>query len=207
MATTKEKIFNITLSALLLAKEVAQIDTDKSNEVRILKLHWDIALESTLKDLNLDSLSTPITLELIEELDGSLSQWRYVYKYPANCALLRRIVSGFTVDNSQTLINKRVGIHLGQKVIFCNEEQAVAECVPLDLPLSALSGMATQAVALKLGILACPLITGKGAKGLREELKKDYVMAKMEAQEDDAIENLNYESEEMRSEFVRERMS
>jgi len=205
MIYTKEKIYNLTLSALLLAKEVINIATDTSNEVRVLNTHYDVALESTLKDLDLDILSTPIELELIEELDEG--PWTYVYKYPTACAHLRRIQSGFVTDNKRSHIAKKVGVYEGQKAIFTDEAQAVAECIPNTISLDMLSAMAGMALAYRLAYLAAPLITGKGAKALRESLLQAYVIAKTEAQEDDKLENFNYEEDRLRSEFVDERLS
>jgi hypothetical protein len=204
MSYTKPKIYNLALSALMLVKEVAEIETDKSNEVRVLNMHWDIALESTLKDLNLDSLSTPIELELIEELD--IGPWKYVYKYPTNCAFLRRIKSCAVTDTARTHIPKRIAMHVGQKAIFTNEFEAVGECLPKNIPLASLESMAGLALAYKLAMLSAPLITGKGAKTLLDQIEKMYIIAKHEAQESDTAENMNYDPDYIRSEFVAARL-
>jgi hypothetical protein len=204
MSYTKPQIYNLALSALLLAKEVDNTETDTSNEVRVLNIHWNTAFESTLQDLDLDSLMTPITLELIEELDEG--PWAYVYKYPTNCIFLRKIQSGIETDNAATHIAKVVRPHEGVKAIFTNEEDAVAECITNDISLAFLNPMAGMAVAYKLAMLSAPLIVGKGAKTLREEIKENYIIAKMEAQEVDRAENFNYEDEALRSEFVAARI-
>lgn len=205
MSFTKAKIYNLALSALLLAKEIANTDTDTSNEVRVLNTHWDIALESTLQDLDLDSLSTPIALELLAELDDG-GPWQYAYKYPNNCVYLRRLQSGAEVDSKRTHIPKRTALYEGQKAIFTNEYQAIGECLPKDVPLAALSPMAGLAIAYKLAFLASPLITGKGAEKLRDKIEKAYLVAKSEAQETDQNENFNYDDESVRSEFVAARL-
>lgn len=202
---TKPKIFNLALSALLLAKEVSDTETDTSNEVRILNTHYDIALWSTIQDLDLDSLSMPITLELLVNLTNE--PWNHVYKYPTNCAFLRRIKSLQITDNRYTHIAKRTGLYNDQKAIYTNEEEAVGECIPKSVPLDALSSMAGLAVSYKLAYLSAPLIVGKGAKTLRESILGAYVVAKSEAQETDSLENFNYESDHQRSEFVYERLS
>lgn len=204
MAYTKAGIYNLTLSALLLAKEVTDVASDKSNEVRVLNIHWDTALGSTLKDLDLDSLSSPITLELIEEQDNEI--FRYIYKYPTSCAFLRRIQSCVLKDTIRTHIPKRVGIHNGVKAIFTNEYDAVAEIIPNNVTLAALNENAALALAYKLAWLSAPLITGKGAARLREDLMRAYVIAKTEAQEDDRVENFNYEDDSTISEFVAARL-
>ena len=206
MAHTKETVYNLALSTLLLAKRVGEIETDKSNEVAILNTHWDIALESTLKDMDLDSLSSRVTLELIEDLVND-TRWSCVYKYPVNCALLRRLDSGVDVDTSSSLIDKQVRVLDGEKVIYTNHYNAVAEIIGTNVPISAFSGMAVMCVAYKLAWLSAPLITGKGAARLRDEIMKMYIISKSEAQEDDAKENASYRTDEQMSEFVQARLS
>lgn len=210
MSFTKEKIYNLALSALLLGKEISEISTDNSNEVRVFNTHYDIAFESTIQDLDLDSLSQPLSLELLDDLETITSYtgpWRYVYKYPNRCTFFRRIESTQITDNRSTHIAKRVGIYKGQKSIFTNEFQAQIECITNDVPLAALTPMAALAVAYKLAELSAPLLTGKGAKSLRRDLRAIYTEAKFEAQETDKLENFIYEPEELRSEFVEARIS
>ena len=206
MSFTKPKIYNLALSALLLSREVSDVATDESNEVRILSTHYDIAFESTLQDLDLDSLSMPISLELLANLSSTTNPWNYVYKYPNDCVFLRRLDSGQVVDNRSTHLPKRTGIYEGEKAIFTNEESAVGECIPKSVPLSALSPMAGLAVSYRLAILSSPLIVGKGAKTLREQINAYYIIAKSEAQETDSRENFNYEADYLRSEFVQARL-
>lgn len=206
MSYSQSGIYTLALSALMLSKEVTEIDTDKSNEVRVLNIFWPTALESTLKDLNIDILSSSITLELIEEItDGG--PWKYAYKYPSKCALLRKLKSCVVTDTRSTHLPKVVEIYKGQKAILTNEYQAIAKVIPTDVPLAAFSSMAALALAYNLAWLSAPLIAGKGAKTLKEEIYKQYLVFKAEAQEDDAVENFNYESDATRSEFVAARMS
>ncbi len=205
MSFSKTKIFNLSLSALLLAKEVSNTDTDTSNEVRILNTNWDIALWSTLEDLDLDSTSMDVALELLSALTNET--FNYVYRYPSNCAFLRRIKSLQITDTRYTHIAKKTGIYNSQKAIFTDEQSAFIEFIPKDISLDTLSSMTIMAIAYKLAFLSSPLIVGKGAKTLREGLIASYAFAKSEAQETDARENFNYESEDQRSEFVAERLS
>jgi hypothetical protein len=202
---TKVQIYNLALSALLLTKEIEEIDTDTSNEVRILNLHWNLAFESTMQDLNLNSIKSKIPLELIEELDDTYN-WTYAYRYPSNCIFLKRLVSCARVDSIRTAIDKEIGEYEGEKAVFTDEVEAVAECITNNFPITMLNPMAALAVAYKLAMLSAPLITGKGARALKESLKLDYVMAKSDAQETDHYENQNFEHESVRSEFVAARM-
>lgn len=206
MAFTKEQIYNLALSALLLSEEVTNIASQKSNNISILNRFYDIAFQSSLQDMDLDALSTPITLELIEALPSD-HLFTYAYKYPSNCVFLRRLENGVRVDRRSTHITKRVGMYEGQKAIFTDQFQAVAECIPKDIPLDALNPMAIMTVSYKLAFLSAPLVVGKGAKKLRDSLRGDYALAKHEAQETDSRENFNYDADYERSEFVEERIS
>ena len=205
MSFTKVKIYNIALSALLLSRQISDTETDNvTNEVRVLNLFWEDALTSTLQELDSDSLSETMTLELIEELDEG--HWAYVYKYPTRCAFLRRIKSEALTDNINTHIEKRVGLHNGVKAIFTNEPSAKIEMIPNDISLSVLSSPAGFAVSYKLASLATPLITGKGAANLREQIYKSYLTFLSEAQELDKLENFNFDPAYVRSEFVAARL-
>lgn len=202
----KTEIYNLTLSALLLNEQLVDVETDEDrNHVQVLNTFWNIALSSTLQDLDLDMTSQPISLELLVELTEG--PWKYAYKYPSNCAFLRRLESGTIVDRRSTHISKRTGQYNGQTAIYTNEYAAIGECIPKDVSLDSLNAMAQMALAYRLAFLAAPLITGKGAKKLKETLKQDYVIAKMEAQETDALENFNYASDIERSEYVEARYS
>lgn len=201
---TQAKICNIALSALLLQRQITNLDTDTSNEGKVLKTHFNAALYSSLEDMDLDSTSTVVTLELLEEDPDDI--WDYAYKYPKNCALFRRIVSPVETDNRKTHIPKRVRMHRNKKSIFTNQDEAQAEIITTDFPLDMLSTNAGLAVAYKLAMLSSPLIVGKGSDKLREEIERKYAFYKAEAQEQDRIENFTFQDDETISEFVEARM-
>lgn len=203
---TKPKIYNLALGALLLQRQISDPDNDQSNECKVLNTHWDTAFRSTLEDLDLDSLSSQETLELLETDPADYPEWKYIYKYPTNCAFFRRIKTTSHIDDRSTHIPKKVGVFEGVKAIFTNEYAAIAEIIPHDLNLSLLSANAGLCVAYKLALLSAPLIVGKGAKPLREDIQEKYIIAKAEAQEQDRRENFNYLDPEVESEFVRSRL-
>ena len=205
MQYTKEKIFNLALNALLLSRQITNADTDKGNEVTILRNNYEIAFNATLEDMDLDSTSSQVTLELHAEKPNHL--WDYAYKYPSDCAFLRRIQSCVEIDDRYTHIPKRVAMIASQKVILTNETAAVAEYISNLVSIASLSATAGMCVALRLAILSAPLITGKGAKTLIESLETRYKSTRAEAQEQDARENFNFTDERQMSEFVKERTS
>lgn len=202
---SKAEIFNLALGALLLTKKISDTDTDKSPENQTLNVHWNAAFRSTLADLDLDGTSSQKQLELLETDPNEL--WTLAYKYPSDCAFLRRLYNGALMDKRSNQIKKQVGLHNGKKVIFTHQENAVCEYIPNDVPLNLLSASAGLAIAYRLAVMSAPLIAGKGAKELRKQLNDLYLIAKAEAQELDRLENANFIDEEDQSEFVEARLS
>lgn len=195
---------------MLLQRTIADPATDKSNEAKILNSHYQIAFDSTISDLDLDSTSTLATLALIET--DPIDLWDFAYAYPSDCVQLRRVLSSagggmHHKDNRRTHIPKRVAMHGGSKVIFTNESTAILEYISNGITLSSLSVNVGLCVAYKLAMLSSTLITGKGAKGLRDQLTQMYIVYKTEAQESDRLENENYYDERVESDWVDERTS
>ncbi len=207
MSFTKTKIYNLALSAMLLSRQISDVESDTvTNEVRVLNQFYEEALNSTLQELDLDGLSEEIDLELLATLDLQVDLWQYVYKYPSRCVYLRRLKSGVITDTNRTHIAKRTGIYNGQKAIYTNEYQAVGECITNDVSLNVLSSPAGMAVAYKLAFLSSPLVVGKGAAKLRQEIYQSYLISLAEAQELDKLENFSYDPAYVRSEFVAARL-
>lgn len=201
---TKPQIFNLALQALLLQRQISDADTDNSNEAKVLRTNYSVALETALADMDLDSTSTQADLVLIEEEPNDL--WLYSYRYPTDCAKFRRLQSAERIDDESTHYDKAIRIDGGVKCIYTDVEDAIIEYISTDVPLTALSAAAGYAVALKLAKMSAPLITGKGAKALIEKIEANYILAKAEAQENDALENFNPVDPRRASSFVRERM-
>lgn len=206
---TKVKIFNLALGALLLSRQITDADNDTSNEARVLRTHYEVALNKALEDMDLDGASTQVTLALLDTEPDDFLNWRFVYSYPTNCALLRRIKTDAIMDNRDTHEPKLVRLYGSppEKAIFCNLEDAVAEIIPNDLPLTALSANAGMAIAYMLAWMSVPLIVGKGADRVKKELWEKYMVFRAQAQAQDRNENFNYIDERVESEFVSDRMS
>ncbi len=212
---TKAQIFNLALGALLLQRQIIDTESDKSNEAAVLRTHYDVAFRSCLQEMDLDSTSADIALELMVTNPDDpgppptlpYSEWKYIYKHPDKCLFFRRIRSSVVMDNRTTRIPLRIAMYNGVKAIMTNERYAIGEFIPTDVTLSSLIAPAGMAVAYRLAILSAPLVTGKGAEKLRQELAQRYVMAKAEAQEQDHRENFNFQDDAVMSEFVEARYS
>lgn len=202
---SKASIWNLALDALLLHKRITNADTDTGNEANVLRTHWQTAYDSALVDMNLASTSSQVTLSLITQDPNLL--WSYAYAYPTNCVFFQRIQSTVVVDSVGTHIPKQIKMHNGQKVIFTNEEDAIGEFIANDIPLASLSASAALTIAYRLAVLAAPLVTGKGARKLREDNLILYATSRAEAQEKDRSESFSFVNDATESEFVAARLS
>lgn len=215
MAVTKAIIYNQTCAALKLNRRFVDPDTDPdSNEKVCLDNHYATALAMALADLDLESTAEQETLALLSDEDHLVDypEWAYVYEYPANCAKFRRIKSSVVKDVRSTRIplmirNYNDGVATNEKAIFTTEPDAIGEFIKTSLELGNLSYAAGLAISYKLAWLCAPLLVGKGAQRLQNEIEAKYVGVKMEAQNLDAQENFNYESDQTQSEFVEDRTS
>lgn len=206
MSYSKTQIYNLALAALKLTRRVANADTEtNSNEVRTLNDLWPTAFVGTLQELDIDSLSETVPLELIEVLNDN-GPWTYVYKYPNRCAFLRRISTVARVDTMRTHETKKIAFRNGEKVIYCNKEQASAEIIPNDIELADIQPSIALAIAHHLAYLASPLITGKGAARLQQQIFQQYQYYLGRAVDLDSFENFNYDLPQERSEFVAARL-
>ena len=216
---TKAEIYNLALGALLLTKTVTDVELDESEEIRVLNVHWSTAFKTAVQAMDLDGVAImrfPLELIKLHPIPG----WKFAYKYPQNCLLLRRVLrerdfgddyyfwrDRHFKDTPETQVARQVGNFNSTKVIFCNEHCAFLEYVPSDFPLTMLSADAGLAIAYKLAILAAPLISGKGAAALRKELQGLYVMTVASAQQHDRQENATFERPQEMSDFVAARLS
>lgn len=202
---TKAYIYNLALNAMLLTRQISNPETDASNEAKVLNNLWDVSFQTTLEDMDLNSTSTVVKLELVKECP--YREWNFAYKYPSNCAFFRRIHSGFRTDTRNTHIPKNVVILDEQKVILTNQEKASAEIIIKDFPITSLSSPAAMTIAIRLAMNAAPLVTGKGAAKLMTQIQARYGISKAEAQSHDERENFSFEPDNVSSEFVEARLS
>jgi len=202
---TKVQIYNLALGALLLNSQIVDPDSDKSKECKVLNLHYPVALSQTLQDLDLDATSEREALELIE--NDPNDEWFCAYKYPVKCAFLRRIVSGYRKDNRGTMIPKATGTLNGVKVIYTDQNSAIAEYIHTDINLNSLNPSAGLALAYRLAFLSSSLLVGKGALNIKRSIMADYTLFKAEAQKHDTMENHTFDDLAIDSEFVEARTS
>lgn len=198
-------VYNIALNALLINYQTSDPLTDNEKSVRTLRTFYPLALSKVLADLDLNRTATKVKLELRVTAEDD-PHWDYVYKYPTSCAKLRRLVSALPIDNQETRIPYITQTVEGVDSILTNDVDSYAEIIPTTAPLSTLNPNAIAALGTYLAYMSCSLITGKGAKDLKQSIMQDYMMFKAEAMEDDQNENVDTTPDEFKSEFAQARL-
>ena len=198
---TKTDIFNIALTALRLNYQTTDADNDENKNVKALRSIYLPALSKVLDDLDLNRTASKVKLEE-RSITGKHPHWEFVYRYPANCARFRKIVSPVPVDNRNTLIPSATETVGNALSILTNFQDAYAEIIRTDIPLSSLNASAAFALGYQMAMLCPGLIVGKGSTALRQDLQQNYIIFKAEAKESDLNENVDTTPDAFQSEFV-----
>jgi hypothetical protein len=204
----KTGIFNLALSALFLQKKISDSETDVSKETLVLRSHWDAAWNIGLQELDTDSIAVTESLELLATAPDS--NWDYAYKYPNNCAFLRRVVpelGGEVTDDTLSVIDRKITRYSGNKAIFTNEINAKAEYIPNDINPDDLNAEEALFIAYKLARMCLPLIIGKDSDNVAKLLEARYEQAHLDARAKSGKETSIYIEDWQRSEFVKHRLS
>lgn len=202
---SKTQIFNLALSALFLQKTIADSETDTSKEAVQLRLNWNAAFNMALEKLDLDSTAIIDDLELIDE-EPNLN-WKYAYRYPTNCAFFRRIVTAVQTDDEDQILDRQIGYHGTDKVIYTDEASAQGEWIKNDINPAHLSVEAAMVVAYELARMCMPFLVGKDSANVRKTIDERYMENLLNAWEKESKETHIRQPEWKQSGFAKARLS
>lgn len=117
---------NLALGHLGFGTEIANLDTDQSEEASALRRFHDTALEITLRDYNWSFSEAWVALALVEEFDNTsaVKEWKYSYRYPPEAIKLRKIFSGLRNDSLQSKVRYRIASDDAGRLIYTDLEEA-----------------------------------------------------------------------------------
>lgn len=122
---SKTQICNLAISHIGVGKEIANVDTDKGDEASACRRYYETCRDVALRDFPWPFATVVESLALIEEDPND--EWAYSYRYPTDCILFRRILSGIRNDSRQTRVPFRIINDSSGRLIYCDAEDAVAE--------------------------------------------------------------------------------
>jgi len=115
----------MALSHLGVSQEVADIETENSQEAIALRRTKTTALEMTLMSAPWPFATAEADLTLVGE--DPTDEWGYNYIYPPDCLSFRKIKSGHTTDVRSVRIPFRIVHGTNATEIYTNMEDAVGE--------------------------------------------------------------------------------
>lgn len=121
MASSTE-ICNLALSHLGVGKEIANLETEQSQEASACRRYYETARDNTLRDFNWPFATRYAALGLVEEDPNE--EWDFSYRYPSDCLKLRRILSGTRNDSRQSRVPYQIAQDNTGKLIFTDKDDA-----------------------------------------------------------------------------------
>lgn len=200
MASATE-ICNYALSHLGSAKEIANLETEKSAEASACRRFYNLALEATLRDFAWPFATKIAALGLIEEDPND--EWGYSHRYPTDCLDVRRILSGLAQDTRQSRVPYKIGRDDGGLVVWSNYDDIQIEYTARSDDPSIYPADFIMAFSLRLALTIAPRILSGDPFQLRAKLEKSYNY-EMQMARASAI-NEEQQAEEPESEFIRTR--
>lgn len=184
--SSKTEICNLTLSHLGQAKEIANVDTEQSQEASACRRFYETAIKATLGDHDWSFATEYYTLELVATAPNT--EWSYSYRYPSSCLKLRRILSGYRQDTDKTRIPFKLAKDDAGILIFTDQESAqIEQTSKVDDP-SFYTPQFIIAFSFRLAGYIAPRLTGGDPFKLKEEMLGQYAIELQTAKADDLDE-------------------
>lgn len=201
MASSKTEICNLGLFHIGVGIQIANIDTEKSNEATVMNRIYDTTLDEVLRDGYWPFASTIQSLALVSTQPNN--EWAFAYRYPSDCLKVRRILSGVRNDTHQSRVPYKIiqdsqGLLILTDMSLAQIEYTVRTSNPLLMPSDFV-----MAFSLRLGSYAAPHMTGGDPFKMGDKALQIYQMSVVKAQAN-AI-NEEQVDQEPDSEFIRGR--
>lgn len=169
---SKTEICNLALSHLGISKEIANVDTEQSQEAKACRRFYDLSRQTVLKDFNWPFATKFANLNLVETNPND--EWAFSYRYPVDCLYARRILSGFREDSESTRISYKV-IQDDQGLLFLADKENAQLEYTLDLENTDLfSSDFRIALSYRLAHYIAPRLTAGDPFNLADKTLKKY---------------------------------
>lgn len=122
---SRTEILNMALGHIGIAKPVANITTETSNEASSGRRYYDIARDTVSTSIPWPFLTKIETLGLVESEPNT--EWGYSYRYPSDCLFIERILSGIRNDSGETRSPYKIAQDASGVLIFSDQDDAIAE--------------------------------------------------------------------------------
>ena len=198
---TKTEIANLALSNLGVGREIANIETENSQEANACRRFYDQARETTLRDFNWPFATKEVALGLVAS--NPTEEWTYSYRYPSDCLKLRRIFSGLRNDTRQSRVPYKIVRDDTGKLIYTDQISASMEYTINETDASRFDQDFVMALSFRLAAYMAPRLTSGDPFKMGERAYKLYVYEITKAQASAA--NEIQDEEKPQAEWINDR--
>lgn len=157
---TDTQIANMAISHLGSGKEIADLTTERSQEAASVRRFYTVALETVLRDFAWPFSSKYSTLALVETFAPNVgNEWRFSYRYPADCLIMRKIFSGNRRDVMSTVVPHELTTDVDGTLILTDMPLARLEYTKRITDTSVMPSDFVMAFSLLLAHLISPRLT------------------------------------------------
>jgi len=178
--STPVEICNLSLSHLGVGKEIANFETENSQEANACRRFYNISREATLRDFPWPFAMKQAALGLVGE--NPTTEWGYSYRYPSDCLKLRRILSGLRNDTRQTRIPYKITRDISGRLVYTDQINAQMEYTLNEEDSERFTSDFVMALSLRLAVYTAPRLTSGDPFKLRESTFKLYMLEITRAQ-------------------------
>lgn len=172
MATSKTVIANLALSHLGIGKEIADLDTENSEEANACRRFYEESRDKALRDFNWPFATRIENLTLVETNPNN--EWSYSYRYPVNAVGIRRILSGIRNDTRQSRVPYRRTKDATGGLILCDLDSAQVEYTERLEQVELYPSDFVMALSYLLAVYIAPRITSGDPFGLGNKAAQFY---------------------------------
>jgi hypothetical protein len=152
------EICNLALSHIGISKQIADLDSEKSNEGRACRLFFETSRDAVLRDFAWPFATKIETLGLVESAPND--EWDYSYRKPSDCLAERRILSGNRQDTQESKVAYRTAQDDTGLLIYTDKEDAELEYTVRETRVNLWPQDFCLAVSFRLAAYIAPVLTG-----------------------------------------------
>ena len=171
--SSKVDICNMALAALGVGDQIVNIDSERSAEARACRMFYLPTLKEVLREGYWPFATKIDDLALIEEDPND--EWGFSYRYPIDCVMFKRIVSGQRTDTRATRVPTKIVADESGQIIYCDTDEAEAEYTFLADNPEVYPADFVAALAYLLAVRIAPLVTAGDPFGLQAKSARLYM--------------------------------
>ena len=169
---SKTDIANMAISHLGIGKEIANLETEQSQEAGACRRFYDLSREAMLTEHDWTFATRFATLALVEA--APTDEWAYSYRYPSKCLKIRRIISGMRQDTLNSEIPYKIVEDAIGYLVYTDEETAEVEYTYDVTDTSFFKANFAFALSFRLAAYVAPRITAGDPFKMKQEMLGQY---------------------------------